>query len=149
MIVTRRLIALLALSLASLAAHAADNANGSPGGQGGPQPQEMFSKMKQIRVDGIQGRILILQTALGCVNAATSREQMRPCGQQERQAMESLQQQQRAKMEALRPAGGQGGRRGPGGQGTQRSRWDAAVSKRQGQKGVMPSFRPSGRLHPA
>jgi Spy/CpxP family protein refolding chaperone len=125
MIVTRRYLAVLALALACSAAHAAGNADspggpqqqGGPGAQGEQQRQEMFSKMKQIRVEGMQGRISILQTALSCVNAATSHEQMRPCEEQAHQAMQSLEQQQRAKMEALRSAGGQGARRGPPGPG--------------------------------
>ena len=65
--------------------------------------QEMFGKMKQIKVDGLQGRISILQNALSCVNAATSHDQMKPCEEQERKAMESLQQQQKAKWEAAKP----------------------------------------------
>ena len=89
-----RLFALLALALASSAVYAMDDE---------AKHQEMFPKMKQIRVEGIQGRISILQTALSCVNAATSHEQMKPCEQQERQAMESLNQQQKAKWEALKP----------------------------------------------
>jgi hypothetical protein len=68
--------------------------------------QEMFSKMKQLRIDGIQGRISVLQTALSCVNAATSHEQMKPCQEQEQKAMEDLREKQKAAMEAMRPAGG-------------------------------------------
>ena len=115
---TRRILAVLALALASSAVPAVANAD-NPGGQqqGGQQHPEMFSKMKQIRIEGMQARISILQTALSCVNAATSHEQMKPCEEQAHQAMQSLEQQQRAKMEALRPAGGQDGRRGPPGPG--------------------------------
>ena len=124
MTVTRRFLAVLVLALASSAVPAAANPDnpggqqqGGPGAQGGQQRQEMFSKMKQIRVEGMQARISILQTALSCVNAATSHEQMRPCEEQAHQAMQSLEQQQRAKMEALRAAGGPEGRRGPPGPG--------------------------------
>jgi len=70
---------------------------------GDAKQQEMFPKMKQIKVDGIQGRISVLQNALSCVNAATSHDQMRPCEEREHQAMEALQQQQKAKWEALKP----------------------------------------------
>lgn len=98
----KRLFALLALALASSAAYATgDDA----------KHQEMFSKMKQARVDGIQGRIAILQAALSCVNAATSHEQMKPCEQQEHQAMEAHKQKQEAAREAMRPAGDNAGGR--------------------------------------
>jgi len=124
MIVPRRFLAVLALALASSAVPAAANPDNpgaqqqvGPGAQGGQQRQEMFSKMKQIRVEGMQARITILQTALSCVNAANSHEQMRPCEEQAHQAMQSLEQQQRAKMEALRPAGGKDDHRGPPGPG--------------------------------
>ena len=89
-----RLFTVLTLILVSSTVHAMGDA---------AKHQEMFSKMKQIKVDGIQGRISILQTALNCVNAAISHEQMQPCEQQERQAMESLNLQQKAKWEAIKP----------------------------------------------
>jgi len=89
-----RFFALLALALASSTVYAmGDDA----------KHQEMFLKMKQIKVDGIQGRISILQNALSCVNSATSHEQMKPCEQQEHQAMESLNLKQKAEWEALKP----------------------------------------------
>lgn len=88
---------LLALALASSVAYAAgDDA----------KHQEMFSKMKQVTVDGIQGRITILQTALSCVNAATNHEQMKSCREQEHKAMEAHKEKQEAEREAMRPAGG-------------------------------------------
>jgi len=89
-----RIVAILALTFSSFMVYAmGDDA----------KQQEMFTKMKQIKVDGIQGRISILQNALNCVNAATSHDQMKPCEEQERKAMESLQQQQKAKWEAAKP----------------------------------------------
>ena len=89
-----RIVAISALAFASSMGYAmGDDA----------KHQEMFTKMKQIKVDGIQGRIAILQNALSCVNAATGHDQMKPCEEQERKAMESLQQQQKAKWEAAKP----------------------------------------------
>jgi hypothetical protein len=105
----RRLFALVLLAFASSAASATGNTNDGPGGQ---QRQEMFAQMKQIHIQGIQGRISILQTTLSCVNAASSHDQMKACREQEHQAMESLEQQQKSKMQALRPAGGNDGPRG-------------------------------------
>ncbi|MBY0576548.1 MAG: hypothetical protein K2P67_08155 [Gallionellaceae bacterium] len=102
----KSLFALLVLVLASSAAYAAGDNVKQQGSGDEAKHQEMFSKMKQARVDGIQGRIAILQTALSCVNAATNHEQMKSCAQQEHQAMEALKQKQEAAREAMRPAGG-------------------------------------------
>ena len=89
-----RIVAILALAFPSFVVYATgDDA----------KQHEMFTKMKQIKVDGIQGRISILQNALNCVNAATSHDQMKPCEEQERKAVESLQQQQKAQWEAAKP----------------------------------------------
>lgn len=87
---------LLALALASSVAYAAgDDA----------KRQEMFSKMKPVIVEGIQGRIAILQTALSCVNAATNHEQMKSCREQEHKAMEAHKEKQEAEREGMKPAG--------------------------------------------
>lgn len=98
----KRLFVLLALALTSLAANAAgDDA----------KRQEMFSKIKPVIVEGIQGRITILQTALSCANAATNHEQMKSCREQEHKAMKAHKQKQEAEREAMRPAGGSAGGR--------------------------------------
>lgn len=107
----KHLFALLALALASSAAYAAGDDAKQQGSGGDAKRQEMFSKMKQVTVDGIQGRITILQTALSCVNAATSHEQIKSCRQQEQRAMEAHKQKQEAEREAMRPAGGSAGGR--------------------------------------
>lgn len=58
MIVTPRFLAVLALALASSAVLAAGpnslggQRQGGPGARGGQQHQEMFAKMKQIRIEG-------------------------------------------------------------------------------------------------
>jgi hypothetical protein len=75
--------------------------------------------MKQIKIDGIQDRSFILQTAFSCVNDATKFEQLRACEQQEHQAMEFLVKQQKANMGALWAVGGPGGQGEPNGQGSQ------------------------------
>ena len=89
-----RIAAILVLAFVSSAVYAMEDA---------AKQQEMFAKMKQIKLDGIQGRIAIMQNVLSCVNAASSHDQMKPCEEQERKAMESLQQQQKAKWEAAKP----------------------------------------------
>ena len=67
--------------------------------------QEMFAKMKQVQIEGMQGRIAIMQTALSCVNAATNHQQMKTCHQQEQQALEAHKQKHQAMMESMKPAG--------------------------------------------
>ena len=75
--------------------------------------------MKQIKIDAIQGRISILQTALSCVNDAAKFEQLKACEQQEHQAMEFLMKQQKTKMDAMRAVGGPGRQGVSNGQGGQ------------------------------
>lgn len=70
--------------------------------------QEMFTKMKKMHVEGIQSRISVLNTALSCVNAATTHDQMKECNEQEHKAMEALHEKQKAAMESMRPYGGKG-----------------------------------------
>jgi hypothetical protein len=93
-----KILTALIASMLALSAFAAD----------APKPddakkQEMFTKMKQMRVDGIQGRISLLQTAATCVNAATNHDQMKACSEKEHQAMEAFHKEQKAKRESLKP----------------------------------------------
>ena len=89
-----RIVAILALAFPSFMVYAMDD---------DARQQERFTKMKQIKVDGMRDRISIMQNALSCANAATSHDQMRSCDEQERKAMESFQQQQKARWEAAKP----------------------------------------------
>jgi hypothetical protein len=93
-----KILTAVAVSVIAVSAFAGDAPKGDDG-----KRQEMFAKMKQIKVEGMQGRISILQTALSCVNAATSHDQMKPCEEKEHQAMEALNQQQKAKWDAMKP----------------------------------------------
>ena len=101
----RNLLALVVLTLTASSAYAAGEEQKQRGKGNDGNRQEMFAKMKQLHVDGIQSRITILQTALSCVNAATSHEQMKPCHDQERKSMESLRDKQKAAMESMKPDG--------------------------------------------
>lgn len=69
----------------------------------GPNKEEMFAKMKEVRIAGIQGKLSIMEDALSCVKSATNNDQMKACNDKERQAMETQQQQMKAKWEALKP----------------------------------------------
>lgn len=53
--------------------------NAKPQVSGDSKRQEMFLKMKQARVNAINERVAMMQTVLGCTNAATSLEQMKAC----------------------------------------------------------------------
>ena len=97
-------------------AHAdpAPQQSSQPGGQpNDSQRQQMVAKMKQQIVQGIQQRISILQSAVSCVNSASSHEQLKACREQERQSMEAAHKQERSQMESMRPQGGDRERRGP------------------------------------
>lgn len=103
---SKRFFALSVLVLASFSAYAAGENTKQPGSGNEAKHQEMFSKIKQVRIDGIQGRIAILQTALNCVNAATNHEQMESCAQQEHQAMAAHKEKQEAEREGMKTGGG-------------------------------------------
>jgi len=72
----------------------------------GGKQQEIFTKMKQMHVDGIQSRIDVLQTALSCVNAATGHDQMKQCNEQEHKATEAFHDKQKVAMESMETEGG-------------------------------------------
>ena len=101
----KRLSLIAALGLAASCCYGAGQAHG---GAGYEQPEEMFSREKQARMEGIQDRIAILKTALRCVNRAADHAQMSACDQQERQSMGASMQQNKNRMETMRPAGGRG-----------------------------------------
>jgi hypothetical protein len=64
--------------------------------------QQLFNQFKQIRIDGIQQRITIEQTALSCFQSAQDKEAMKACGQTARSAMQNLKQSQQQKIQALK-----------------------------------------------
>ena len=101
---TSKLLAVLlttALAGTSIAAIGADSAQQGKGDD--TKRQEMFTKMKQMHLEGIQNRIAVLQTAQSCVNAATTHEQLKACHDQEKKSMEALRDKQQAAMESMRP----------------------------------------------
>jgi hypothetical protein len=64
--------------------------------------QNMFNQFKEMRINGIQARMAIDQTALSCVQAAQKHEDMRACEEAAHKSMESLKQSQQQKMQALK-----------------------------------------------
>ena len=68
--------------------------------------QANFAKNKAMHIEGIQSRIVVLQTVLSCVSATTAREQMHACHEKEKSAMEAIRakhEAQKADDEASRP----------------------------------------------
>jgi hypothetical protein len=86
----------LAMLCAASVAFAAD--------QGGndAKKQEHFAKMKQVKLEGMQGRISVMQSAVSCVQSAQNPDGMRSCEERERAAMEQHQQQMKARWESLK-----------------------------------------------
>jgi hypothetical protein len=77
-------------------------------GPGESSRQNMFNQFKEMRVNGIQARMAIDQTALSCVQAAQKHEDMRECEEAAHKSMESLKQSQHQKMQALKQSVEQG-----------------------------------------
>ena len=77
-------------------------AGDGPGGDA--KRQEHFMQAKNIKLEGVRGRMAILQDGLSCVQAANDHQAMEQCDHKERSAMESLMQQQKQKWEALKPS---------------------------------------------
>lgn len=98
------LLIMTVLAGTSITAAGADSAQQGKGDDA--KRQEMFTKMKQMHIEGIQSRISVLQTAQSCVNAATNHDQMKACHEQEKKSMEALRDKQKAAMESMRPSEG-------------------------------------------
>jgi hypothetical protein len=73
---------------------------GGPGHE--PNKQEKFAKMKQIKLEGMQGRLSVMQAALACVQSAQTPDRMQACEQRERSAMDTHQQRMKQRWESLR-----------------------------------------------
>jgi len=85
-------VTILAASTATLAAETGGDA----------KRQEMFANVKAIKVEGIQKRISILQTALSCVQSASTHDAVEACSKTERTSNEELMHAQKEKWEALK-----------------------------------------------
>jgi len=65
--------------------------------------QEVFGKMKEVKLAGIRGRVEILQQAASCVQGAQNNDAARACDERERQANEDLMRRQKDRWESLKP----------------------------------------------
>ena len=64
---------------------------------------EHFGRMKEIKVQGMQERISVMQDSVSCVRAAQSPDSMRGCEERERAAMEQVQRRQKDRWDSLKP----------------------------------------------
>jgi hypothetical protein len=73
------------------------------GGMSDAKRQEMFGKMKEIKLAGMRERISIMQQSVGCVQSASSPDAMKSCEQSERSAMENHQRRMKERWESNKP----------------------------------------------
>ena len=69
---------------------------------GDAKRQEHFNKMKQVKLEGMQGRISVMQSAVSCVQSAQNPDGMRACEERERSAMEQHQRHMKDRWESLK-----------------------------------------------
>jgi hypothetical protein len=70
----------------------ADNANEA----------QRLASLKQIKQQGLDGRLNVLQQERACVQAAATMEALHACGQASHQMMEKMHEQQKASWESLK-----------------------------------------------
>lgn len=64
--------------------------------------QEQFSKMKELKLQGLKEKISILQDATSCMQSAQNHDAMKPCEERERNAMNEHQQRMKERWESLK-----------------------------------------------
>ena len=64
---------------------------------------EYFAKAKEIRLEGMRGRISLMQQSVSCVQSAQTQDAMRACEQSERSAMEDLNRRMKERWESNKP----------------------------------------------
>ncbi len=69
--------------------------------ESGNDPQRL-AKLKEVRLQGMDGRLNILQQEKACVQAASTMDDMRTCEQASHQAMDQLMEKQKASWESLK-----------------------------------------------
>lgn len=105
----RKIVLLLCLiSVNVFAATPSTQAPASHEHGSGQANEQRFSEFKQLRIEGVQSRIAILQTTLSCIQAAQKHEEMKQCEETSKTAMENLKQQQEQKFQALKQSATQG-----------------------------------------
>jgi hypothetical protein len=65
--------------------------------------QEQFSKIKEVKLQGFREKISILQDAQSCTEAAKTHEDMKPCEERERAAMEDHARRMKDRWESIKP----------------------------------------------
>ena len=64
--------------------------------------QEQFTRMKELKLQGLQEKISILQEAASCIQSAQNHDAMKPCEDRERNAMNDHQQRMKERWESLK-----------------------------------------------
>ena len=72
--------------------------------QGGDaKRQEYFGRMKEIKLQGMQERISLMQEGAACVRSAQNQDAMRSCEERERSGMEQISKRMRERWESAKP----------------------------------------------
>jgi hypothetical protein len=87
----RKMIVLFITSIAAIAAHAEQG-----------KDADRLAKVKEIRLQGIDGRVSALQQEKSCIEAATTHDALKACEQASRQTMKQLEQKQKSSWESLK-----------------------------------------------
>lgn len=74
---------------------------------GGNDPQRL-AKLKEVKLQGLEGRLNVLQQEKSCVQAATTMDALHSCEQVSHQSMEQLMEKQKASWESLKASNQQG-----------------------------------------
>lgn len=70
----------------------------------GANDAQQLATLKQIKQQGLEARLNMLQQERACVQAAPTMEALHSCEQMSRQMMERMQEQQKASWESLKAA---------------------------------------------
>jgi len=68
----------------------------------GEEAAQRLASLKQVKQQGLEGRLNILQQERACVMAAASMEALHACDEMSRQMMDRMQEQQKASWENLK-----------------------------------------------
>ena len=63
----------------------------------------MAAKTKDVKLEGLRGRISVMQEAASCVQAAGGPDAMRTCEERERSGMEQHMKRMKERWESLKP----------------------------------------------
>jgi hypothetical protein len=74
----------------------------------GPNDQQRLAQIKAVKMQGIDGRLSLLQQDKSCVQAASTMDAFNSCEQSWRQGMRQIEEKQKAGWESLKASNQQG-----------------------------------------